>query len=231
MTTALRLALFDCDGTLVDSQWAIVDSMAAAFGANRVTAPPPRAVREVIGLNLDTAIALLAPEADRSLQGRLAADYKDAFLALRSSGALQEPLFPGVADALRSLHQAGILLGVATGKSRRGTEATLAHHALRGLFATVQTADDAPGKPAPDMVLQALAETGVDAQNTVVVGDTTHDMTMARAAGTAGIGVSWGYHGPARLAQAGADVIVDDAADVPGHVLLLTGGEPPCAEA
>ena len=185
----------------------------------------------MIGLNLDTAVALLAPDADRSLQGRLAADYKDAFLTLRTSGALQEPLFPRVADALRQLDRAGILLGVATGKSRRGAEATLEHHGLRGLFVTVQTADDAPGKPAPDMVLQALAETGAGAHNTVVIGDTTHDMTMARAAGTSGIGVSWGYHRPARLTQAGAAVIVDDAAEVPGHVLSMTGGEPPCAEA
>ena len=231
MTTELRLAMFDCDGTLVDSQRAIVDAMAAAFGANDLPPPSGRAVREVIGLNLDTAIALLAPESDGPLHGRLATAYKDAFASLRSCGELQEPLFPGIAEALDRLDKAGVLLGVVTGKSRRGAEATLARHDLRHLFATVRTADEARGKPDPDMVQQALAQTGVNRHNAVVIGDTVHDMDMARAAGTPGIGVSWGYHAPTRLAQAGAAAIVDDAADVPAHVFSLTGGEPKCAEA
>jgi phosphoglycolate phosphatase len=160
---ALRLVIFDCDGTLVDSQHAIVSAMTAAFGAEGLAAIPAARVRRVVGLPLVEAIAELAPDLSSDSHERIAEAYKDAHIAARGTGAGIEPLFDGIADALVRLEGAGFLLGVATGKGSRGLRHTLDLHGLAGRFATLQTADLCPGKPRPDMVLRALAETGVAA--------------------------------------------------------------------
>lgn len=187
----IRLCVLDCDGTLVDSQHVIVAAMADAWrDCGRAAAPDPDAVRRVVGLPLDEAIGRLAPDGDVD---RLAVAYRRAAHRLQRDAAPHEPLYPGVAAALDAVGAAGFLLGIATGKGRRGLRATLERHGILDRFATLQTADDAAGKPAPDMLLRAMAETGADPDSTVMVGDTTFDMAMARAARVSAIGVSWGH--------------------------------------
>lgn len=219
MTAALRLVLFDCDGTLVDGQHAIAAAMTAAWQAHDLTPPSRDAVRAVIGLPLLEAIARLGPELGPDCCLRLSDLYKDFFAAGRRRDAALEPIFPGIRTVLETLWRTDVLLGVATGKSRRGLTAVLAHHELTGFFSTLKTADDGPGKPNPDMVLQACAETGVAPDQVVVVGDTSYDMIMAVKAGAVPLGVGWGYHPPAALRQAGARAVVEAPAALVGAVL------------
>jgi len=204
------LVVFDCDGTLVDSQHAIVAAMARAFAEHDLAQPPAAAVRRIIGLNLDEAMAALAPEIDDARHHSLAEAYKAEFFRQRQSGEFTDPLYPGAMEAILALAETGAMLGVATGKSQRGLRAVLDRHGLRARFATLQTADDAPGKPHPGMLLNAMAEAGACPEETVMIGDTTFDMTMARAANVAAVGVAWGYHEAQELDDAGAAAMVGE---------------------
>ncbi|MDR3517327.1 MAG: HAD-IA family hydrolase [Azospirillaceae bacterium] len=221
ITTTPSLALFDCDGTLVDSQHAIVAAMTAAWRCHGLADPDPAAVRRIVGLSLLAAVAALLPQGMPRDHERLAELYKEAFRDQRRLGTQEEPLYPGAVAALDALAAAGVWLGVATGKGRRGLMPLLEHHALTDRFVTLQTADDGPGKPHPDMIHRAQAVTGVDADRVVMIGDTSFDMLMAVAAGVGAVGVAWGYHDVAELTAAGADHIVDDFAAVPATVLGL----------
>lgn len=221
----IRLCVFDCDGTLVDSQHAIVDSMAAAFVAEGATPPPAALVRRVVGLTLRAAVAALLPGADAGLHGRIVDGYRRAYGRQRRLGQAAEPLFPGALEAVAAIEEAGWLLGMATGKSRRGALATLAAYGLDGRFVTLQTADSGAGKPAPDLLLKAMAETGAAPQSTVMIGDTAYDMAMARNAGTLSVGVAWGYHDVQDLAASGADIIIDDFAKLMPALERLFGTE------
>lgn len=206
-----RLAIFDCDGTLVDSQHNICTAVEAAFAANGLTAPPRNAIRRIVGLSLVEAMRMLLPDADGALHERVAKDYKDAFFRLRSSGAMAaEPLYDGIADLLVALGAAGWMLGVATGKSDRGLAHILSHHGIAGHFVTLQTADRHPSKPHPAMIEAAIREADATPGTTAMIGDTSFDMEMARAGGVRAIGVSWGYHATTDLVEAGAHHIVDD---------------------
>lgn len=217
------LAVFDCDGTLVDSQHNIVAAMGEAWRAFGLAPLPGDAVRRVVGLPLVDAIALLYPEGGRSDHIALGDLYKSAFQELRRQADHHEPLYPGAIETLDSLEARGILLAVATGKSRRGLVATLERHGLTGRFAVLKTADDAPGKPNPHMLLDAMSETGASPATTVMIGDTVFDIEMAVNARTPSIGVSWGYHDPAELRSAGASEIVDTFGDVAQAVAVLWG--------
>lgn len=219
-----RLAVFDCDGTLVDSQNSIIIAMAAAFEAHDCPSPEAEAVRRVIGLPLGKAIGKLIPEAGPEVHARLETAYVDAFRALRQKGAVEDPLYPGAPEALDALEAAGWILGVATGKSSRGLIATLETHGLTGHFQTLQTADGGPGKPNPDMLLKAMEETGAAPDKTVMIGDTTFDMEMARHAGVMALGVSWGYHPQEHLRSAGAEAVVDDFPELLGKLETLGEG-------
>ena len=205
----LRLVMFDCDGTLVDSQNTIVAAMTAAWKAHGLRPPAQGAVRRVIGLPLEVAIARLAPGQPGDRVRGLGDAFRDAFFELQARPDHHEPLYAGVREILGRLQAAGALMGVATGKGRRGLAATLDRHGLTGHFVTLQTSDRARGKPDPDMLLQAMAETGVRPAHTVMVGDTVFDMQMAANARVDAVGVSWGYHAPRELAAAGAVAIVD----------------------
>jgi phosphoglycolate phosphatase len=213
------LVVFDCDGTLVDSQHAILACMRDAFTAHGCAAPENAAIRGVIGLSLDEAVARLAAAGDPA--EKVVEAYRHAFFALRSRPDFHEPLFPGVATALEALDSAGCLLGIATGKARRGLLATLERHGLLNRFVTLQTADSNPGKPHPAMLLRAMAETGADPDRTVLVGDTSYDMEMARRAGARAVGVAWGYHDRRELEAAGADRIVERCEELADCVLSL----------
>jgi phosphoglycolate phosphatase len=228
MPSTLRLALFDCDGTLVDSQHSIVAAMTAAFEAFGLEPPDAMQTRRVIGLSLDEAIARLMPEEGCGYAPhQLAEVYKETFRANRIGGVHDDPLFPGVVEALNALEGADVLLGIVTGKSRRGLDAVLERYRLRDRFVTLQTADTGPGKPDPSMVLRALNETGAERRDTVIVGDTAFDVLMARAAGAHSIDVSWGYHHPAELLEAGADRLVDDYDGIPLAVMELLDSQEP----
>ena len=203
----VKLAVFDCDGTLADGQAAICGAMAAAFAETDLPAPDPHAVRRIVGLSLPHAIARLAPDSTPETHRWLVDAYKQAFFRAREAGQVHEPLFDGIAPLLARLHARGWTLGVATGKSDRGLAGCLAMHGLTDLFVTVQTADRHPSKPHPAMLEAAMAEAGAEPQSTAMIGDTAYDMAMARSAGVRALGVAWGYHAPAELIDAGAEAV------------------------
>ncbi len=206
-----RLAIFDCDGTLVDSQANIIAAMADAFGRNGLVPPDPQRTRRIVGLSLVEGMQVLLPDADAGLHAALAQDYKNAFHHLRGSGGLApEPLYPGIADCLRDLEARGWLLAVATGKSDRGLALLLEHHGLAGHFISLQTADRHPSKPHPSMIHTAMRDAGAEAASTVMIGDTHFDIEMAVNAGVRPIGVDWGYHHADELLAAGAHQVVAD---------------------
>lgn len=218
-----RLIVFDFDGTLVDSQANIVRCMAEGFDAVGLEPPPAEAVRRVVGLSLELAIARLLPAEAAEAVVPLAAAYRSAFLRWRADPAFQEPLFEGVAETLERLEAPGLLLGIATGKNLRGLRASLERHGLAGRFATLQTPDHSPSKPHPGMLLRAMDELGCFPEETVLVGDTTYDIEMAQNAGTVSLGVSWGYHAPEELRAAGARAVLAAMGELPDSLLTLSG--------
>lgn len=213
----IRLAVFDCDGTLVDGQAAVCDAMDAAFAAHGLPAPDRHLVRRSVGLSLPQAVRALLPEADEALQQGLDQAYRGAFRAAREAGQLVEPLYAGVRELLDALRDDGWLLAVATGKSDRGLEHCLATHGLSRHFVSLQTADRHPSKPHPAMLDAALFEAGALPASAVMIGDTAYDMVMAVNAGVRALGVDWGYHTPAELSEAGAETVARD----PLHLLEL----------
>ena len=209
-----RLAIFDCDGTLVDSGATIRAALVEAFAAHGVACPPIEVTRKVIGLSLMESMAVLAPDGDHAA---LTQTYKDAFFAMRGAGQVEEPLFDGIVELLDRLENDDWLLGVATGKSERGLRHCLASHGLEGRFVTLQTADRNPSKPHPAMALTAMTETGAEPAGTIFIGDTGWDMGCARGAGTGAIGAGWGYHEIEELMAAGAHSV----ASAPSEVVAL----------
>jgi phosphoglycolate phosphatase len=205
----MKLAIFDVDGTISDSQNHITHAMTIGFEAAGLPAPPASAVLQIVGLSLPLAVARLAPEHNAETQARIVEGYKQSYKTARA--ASPAPLYPGAEALLRKLAaRDDMLLAVATGKSRRGLRALIEYHGLDGLFVSQQTADDHPSKPHPSMIGAALSEAGVDARDAVMIGDTSYDIEMGRAAGVATIGVRWGYHPGVELEAAGAHRMVDD---------------------
>ena len=206
------LVVFDVDGTLIDSQELILSAMNRSFAAAGHPPPSREKTLSIVGLSLPEAMAELAPHLSEAETLDLAARYRDGFVAQRAAGGSQAhaPLYPGARASLERLARAqNTVLGIATGKARRGLDHVFASHDIGHLFATTQTADAHPSKPHPSMLLKALMETGVDASRAAIVGDTEFDIAMGRAAGMTSIGVTWGYHPPERLQAAGAHMLVD----------------------
>jgi phosphoglycolate phosphatase len=210
-----RLALFDCDGTLVDSGATIVGAIGETFIEHGLEVPCAHASRRVVGLSLHEAMASLAPDADEGDHAALAATYRAIFFRRRSEGRIQEPLYAGIVALLDAFEVDGWMLGVATGKSDRGLRHCLENHGISARFVTLQTSDRHPSKPQPSMALAALAEAGALPETSVMIGDTAYDMAMARAAGMGSVGVGWGYHDAEELIAAGAHGV----AETPGEVL------------
>ena len=211
----MRAILFDCDGTLADSFGIIVGTMRETFRRAGLPVPDETAVHGVIGLSLDLAIHRLTPTTSEADLPALVEAYRGVFHELRNDPSLEEALFPGIEPLLRRLAaREDILLGMVTGKSRRGVRIIVEKHGLEGVFRAVRTADDCPSKPHPAMVLECCAELGVDSAKTIVVGDAIFDMAMAVAAGARALGVSWGASSPDALTAAGAERVVADAGEL-----------------
>ncbi|MDX9862362.1 MAG: HAD-IA family hydrolase [Rhodospirillales bacterium] len=215
-STALRLAVFDVDGTLIDSQNSIVSAMSHAWQSHGLVPPERATTLRMVGLPLAEVIAGLAPGESPERWESLRTSYSSEWSRMRDQGRLSEPLFPGAISVLDDLEEAGWLLGVATGKSRRGLDMVLAAHGLADRFVTLQTSDVSAGKPNPEMLMKAMAETGAAPASTAMIGDTTYDVQMARNAGIHAIGVAWGYHDVSELKAAGAHAIIDDFSELPG---------------
>jgi phosphoglycolate phosphatase len=210
----VRLAVFDCDGTLSDGQAAICAAMAEGFTEAGLAAPDPHEVRRIVGLSLPSAVARLAPHETPETHTRVVQAYKQAFFRARERGAVQEPLFEGIGALLARLYRAGWTLGVATGKSDRGLHGCLRLHGIFDRVVTLQTADGHPSKPHPSMLERAMAEAGARPADTVMIGDTVYDIEMARTARCRAIGVAWGYHAPEELLAAGAEVVAGTPAEL-----------------
>ena len=210
-----RLAIFDCDGTLVDSQANICRAMADAFVAEKLVPPADPAIRRVVGLSLTEAMRALLPQAEHDFHVRLGKTYKRAFQTLRAQGEVDEPLFPGIAEALAMLASDGWMLAVATGKSDRGLAHCLAVHGLEKMFVSLQTADRHPSKPHPSMILEAMTDAGAEPATSAMIGDTSFDIGMGVNAGCTAIGVAWGYHAPEELFDEGAHFVADRPDQLP----------------
>lgn len=207
----MKLFIFDCDGTLIDSQHVIVAAMSDAFSAQDLETPKRAHVMSVIGLSLHDAIQTLAPELKSDALEQLVQRYRRAFADNRARAPAHEQLYPGIADVIAHLSaQDDVQLAIATGKSIAGVDRLLKQQNWSDFFASIQTADTHPSKPHPSMIAQALDDTGVARHHTVMVGDTTYDMEMARAAGVGALGVDWGYHDTEDLNRAGAHAICHD---------------------
>ncbi|PCJ93982.1 MAG: HAD family hydrolase [Hyphomicrobiales bacterium] len=214
----MRLIIFDCDGTIVDSQLMIVATMKRAFETLGLEPPTREQTLSIIGRSLHEAMRDLTDD-DHPIEEMVQA-YRASFVELRDDPRYEEPLYDGAKECLMALHaRDDVLLGIATGKSRRGVDAIIELHDLHNLFATIQTADMAPSKPHPGMVYQALEETGLDAADAVIIGDTSFDMAMGKAAGITSLGVEWGYHDTPTLLRAGADKIFSTYADLQTYLM------------
>lgn len=217
----MKLVLFDCDGTLVDSGKLIHEVMARTFVEFGHARPEFALTKSIIGLTLASAIARMQgkPDVD-SEAAAMAAHYKSIYGGVRAEDGYQEPLFEGIQGVIdRLAEREEMLIGAVTGKSRRGLDIILDTHGFRPHFIVSRTADDCPSKPHPAMVLECCHETGMDIRDTIVIGDAIYDMQMAKSAGAKAIGVSWGYASVDDLGTAGADVIVHQPDELLIHIL------------
>ncbi len=205
-----RLVVFDWDGTLADSTTIIARSIREALGDMGEPVPGEDAARWVIGLGLADALRIVAPRLPAHRHHELTAHYRTRYL-----GAEQDiAMFPGAIDLLDELERAGYFLGVATGKSRRGLDRVLEKNGLAKRFHATRCADEGQPKPHPDMLLHLMDRLGVEPSETLMIGDTTHDVELARNAGAEAIAVTYGAHDPHILAAVGPLQTVDSIADL-----------------
>jgi phosphoglycolate phosphatase len=219
----LRLAAFDLDGTLIDSAGSIVDGIMACWRACGFPELDPAQARRVIGLPWDQSMQVLLPGSGARELAMIRAYYDEVAAGRRPPPLRHEPAFPGACEALAELADAGVLLAIVTSRGSHRVHDILASCGIAGHFLTVKTVDHGPGKPNPFLLLQAMAEAGVTADQTVMVGDTTYDMQMACNAGTSAVGVAWGVHEAHELEAAGANHVVGRFEDIPPLVHSLTG--------
>jgi len=223
MPDRLRLAAFDLDGTLIDSAGSIVDGVMACWEACDFPPPDPRHIRRNIGLPWEESVEMLLPGAGEAEFARIRAYHDEVARGERSRPPRREAMFPGVIETLETLDRAGYLLAIITSRPSKRLVELLGEHGIADHFISLKTTDNGPGKPNPYLMDRTLAETGVAADAAVMIGDTTFDMLMARAAGTSALGVSWGVHGAAELRAAGAHAVVHGFDELPAAILGMTG--------
>lgn len=205
---SLKLAIWDMDGTIVDSREVIQSAMERTFTALGLAPPDYDATRKTIGLGLKEACQILAPDYDDI--DRLAATYKEAFVANRAEPGFKEPLYDGAVDTLRRLADDGWLIAMATGKSHAGIRAIFEMHPLESFFDTIWCADDGPGKPHPFMCDEAMKAVGAEPHQSLIIGDAIHDIRMGLNAGIHTLGVSWGFGEAQELSEVGAHEVHHD---------------------
>ncbi|CAD7033987.1 HAD family hydrolase [Pseudorhizobium halotolerans] len=216
----MKLILFDCDGTLVDSVSLIHETMRRTFLHFDKPEPKVEATKAIIGLTLDIAIARMLgrPHAGDE-EVAMMAYYKSLFSEVRRDLDFREPLFPGIRELVDKIGpRDDLLIGAVTGKSRRGLDLIMETHGFGKYFVVSRTADDCPSKPHPAMVTECCDETGMVPSVTIVIGDAVYDMQMAKTAGATAIGVSWGYASVEDLWNAGADAVVDHPSELLAHI-------------
>lgn len=210
-----HLILFDCDGTIVDSEGLIVTAMIMAFVDHGLTPPTDKAIRRIIGLSLPLAVEQLGAPNEGDLIMEVSQAYRTRYGFLRDEKGMREPLFDGMDQIIRGLgSRDDYILGIATGKTMKGVDNLLRANQLTHLFHTIQTSDKAPSKPNPAMINQAMRETGIDPHRTVMIGDTSFDMEMAQNAGVPAIAVTWGHHEREELARHNPHIIIDRISDM-----------------
>ncbi len=193
---SVELIIFDWDGTLMDSEAKIVNCFRKATADVDIDYPGDEATRDIIGLGLKEALDVLLPDFDDDIRKQVVDRYREHFLYLDET---EMPLFKGVEEGLKKLQGNDYSLAIATGKARIGLDRVLEHCQLGEYFVISRCADEAKSKPHPRMVQDILAETGISAENAIVVGDTTYDIQMAHSASTDALAVSYGVHSREKL--------------------------------
>jgi len=219
----MRLIIFDCDGTLVDSQKSIMSAIVTAWEGFGLNPPKLSSVLQVIGLTIQDSVRVLEPNLNENDYGKLEKEFYSAFVNLNEQEKIEEELFPNVVETLNVLNDDKSYLAVLTGKGKLGLQNTLKNKNIGQYFIATKTSDCGPGKPNPQTMNELIAELGVEKENVVMIGDTTHDILTAKNAGVKSIGVSFGYHSVNELVNAGADEIVDDFSNLPSVIDTLLG--------
>ncbi|MEO0549594.1 MAG: HAD-IA family hydrolase [Pseudomonadota bacterium] len=201
---SLKFAIFDLDGTLVDSRQIIQGAMVRAFETHDLPPPAYDQTRRIVGLGLEEACRTLAPGLPPDQLGDLVESYRGAFVQLRAEGAGFEPLYNGARQTIERLAEENWILAIATGKARRGVTAFFEQHGMAHYFDTTWCADDGPGKPHPFMIEEAMKAVGADPDQSLIIGDAVHDIRMGRNAGVHTLGVSWGFGEAHELEAVGA---------------------------
>jgi phosphoglycolate phosphatase len=205
MPKQFDLIVFDWDGTLMDSAGFIVAAIQAACSDLQLAIPSAQDSRQIIGLGLNEALVRLLPHLPEAEYPRLVERYRHHYLGQDE----RIPLFAGAEDVVREMHDAGFLLGVATGKSRRGLDRALSHTGLGAYFHGTRCADECFSKPHPEMLEQLMDELGARPDRTLMVGDTSHDLQMANNAAVKALAVSYGAHDKAHLLEHAPMACVD----------------------